>query len=216
MKKYFSTIENPTPEKSFNQDKIPWDKINCSYWWHFVPDHDHKKWFKPISDGNGYSKKQGHDEMKDKNMLLISKIIMLCTKDYITSCKSVEIFKRPIIKAMNNTDDQIIVTFFNRGKQIIWNNYIHTNMPKDIVAHLMNIGEMIKTGNISGLQYYMPRKKPEAILVQKNEDRNILNFRTADHVQSWAEYQIKNKGADFKTISEFADVYIKKYFPNYK
>jgi len=202
-----------TTASSFSQERIGWDKIDCTYWWVFYPDFSHKKWFKPIEEGKGYSKKHGNNEAKDKNLLLISKIIMLCTNEYIQSCRRVEIYKRPMNTPLHHTQDQLLVTFNDRGKVIQWDNFIYSNFPKDIVQHLLKIGEMIQEGKALDVQYYMPRKRPEAVLAQKVEDKNKLNFPTPEHVDSWAEYQVKKKGADFKTVSDFAAEYKRKNFP---
>lgn len=204
---------SPTP--SFSQDRIPWDKINCTYWWSFYPDTSHKKWFRPIEEGCGYSKKQGHNEAKDKNQLLISKIIMLCKNEYIQSCRMVIINKRPIVKSLHLSDDQQIVVFKDRGKLVAWNNYIYTNLPKDIVQHLLNIGEMISSGNAKGVEFYMPHKKPEAVLQQDSEAKKNT-FKTAEHVLSWAEYEVTKKGKPFKETYEFCNQYIRENFPDYK
>lgn len=102
-----------------------WDEIHSTYWWkgYYLPG-EKKLFFK------GYAKKYGHNEAKDKEYLLIKKVLMLQQHGYIEKTSKIEIHKR--IGACCMANDPIILTLhrdsFIMGDEILTNKTIYKDL----------------------------------------------------------------------------------------
>lgn len=101
--------------KKLSPQPLQWDKINSSYWWHIKLDATNPKNFVP--EIFGYSKAQQHDEAKDKQQLLMRKIIMLHTNDYLHRCTCIDIYKRTGF-AVNKKQDQLYLSLTPKAYSI--------------------------------------------------------------------------------------------------
>lgn len=107
------------------RDTGHWDQIYATYWWRgdYLPGQK-KTFFK------GYSKKYGHNEAKDKEYLLISRVLMLQQHGYIDKCSKIEIHKRAGACCMAN--DPIVLTLFQdsflMGEEIILNKSLYNSL----------------------------------------------------------------------------------------
>lgn len=105
-----------------------WDEIYSTYWWRgeYLPGQK-RQVFK------GYSKKWGHNEAKDKEYLLIKKVLMLQQHGYIDSSAQIEIHRREGACCMKT--DPVILTLYPAtymlGPELITNRTICQSL-KDI------------------------------------------------------------------------------------
>jgi len=83
---------------------IHWDKISSSYYWQMKMNMQHPKNYVP--EIWGYSKAIGHDEAKDRQQMLMRKILMLHTNNYLERSHEINIFKRAG-SAVNKKDDPL-------------------------------------------------------------------------------------------------------------
>lgn len=142
------------------RDTGSWDQVYSSYWWKgtYLPGQK-REFFK------GYSKKYGHNEAKDKDYLLISRVMMLQQHAYIDKCSKIEIHKR--IGPICSAQDPIILTLtpetFIMGEIILLN--------KNLYAQLKNIYEA--RGGAEGNPYIINRPKVKNISVDKEVQISI-------------------------------------------
>lgn len=86
-------------------DTGQWDQVYSTYWWRGEYNPDQKKTF-----FKGYSKKYGHNEARDKDYLLISRVMMLLKNGYFDKCTQIEIHQR--VGPCCMADDPVILTLF--------------------------------------------------------------------------------------------------------
>jgi len=90
-----SQSPNATRTPNLRDDsKIPWDKQNSTFYWRMYINQAHR--YSPtIETMDGYSKKVGQDEAKDKHQLLNTKInTIFGVHGWLKKCDKIEIFHR--------------------------------------------------------------------------------------------------------------------------
>lgn len=87
---------------------LQWDKINSTYWWQMKLDLNNPR--NLVAEIYGYSKAQGHDEARDKKQMLMGKIVMLHTNDYLNRSKEILFYKRVSDTGINKKEDLHLFT----------------------------------------------------------------------------------------------------------
>lgn len=181
------------------------DKIYSTYWWEIYLDHNHERnWNKKVEMLTGYSKFQNHDEAKDKNQMLMTKVLMLATNGYFERCKYIIMYKR-IGNLVDKSKDKIIFTLKPKD-YILPTENIGQN--PELVTFLTNLYDHIKTGkNIRNLLPKSQAKfsKDEYFQIERH------SFPSHRHLYNWAEKMIKD-GHSFLQVQNFVVKYTEKFF----
>jgi hypothetical protein len=170
---------NATGERRHNvsnqvhaKDTGHWDQIYATYWWRgeYLPGQK-KTFFK------GYSKKYGHNEAKDKDYLLISRVLMLQQHGYIDKCSKIEIHKRAAACCM--ATDPVVLTLsrdnFLMGDEILTNRSIYESL-KSIYE------SRTATGSPT---YVIPKPK----VMNIDQDREVKISETRQYITLNAVYE---------------------------
>jgi len=185
----------------------PGDKIYSTYWWEIVLDHAHPRNYNPnVKQLTGYSKLQGHDEMKDKEMLLMKRILMLATNGYLDAApnrvKYIAIYKRGGTLILKNQDD-IICTLLPRDFEM---RIADVGKHPKVVKFLKDLYDHLKTGK--NIQNLLP-KEQEKFSKDEYFDITRYNFPSQSHLYLWAERKIQD-GHSFLQVQSFVAKYLER------
>jgi hypothetical protein len=157
----------------------PVDKANCTYWWMMNLDQTHPENDLGVLKKPGYGKFQGHDEILDKDQLLISKIEMLDKYGWLERSDSIEIYKK-IGPMPNYHKDWHIVTLYK--DHYIIPDYMQTKISFDIKKYLQAFYDWI----IKGRHVKFLRPLPQ------HQQTNRARLQTEDEILNPQNYSFRN------------------------
>lgn len=183
--------------------KLTADKLYATYWWLIQLNPQHAMNQPGIFEMTGYSKFQGQDEAKDKEYLLMSKILMLISRGYHERSKKIELFYRDGI-VINKTAAPLIVTLYP-------NDFAYSTeflKPKYHEWHKFtsNLYEALKSGK--GVKHLLPQKKA-GFSKDSYFDINLLNFTSEMQLNNYCT-KLGRNGHPFDMIAKFHREYLHK------
>lgn len=179
------------------------DKIYSTWWWIMELDPSHPRNFNPkVTHLTGYSKFQGHDEARDKDYLLMSKILMLATNGYLKRTRKIEIYKREGNLILKNQDRQYFELYpldFGIPQQVL-------GALPSVTSFLHKLYDHIRTGK--DIKALLPKREKT---FSKDEifDIDRHNFKSQGHLYSWAEQKIKD-GHAYLQVQSFVVKYLQR------
>jgi hypothetical protein len=185
-------------------ERPPADKLYSTYWWIIVLDSRH-----PDNNPNGitmhgYSKFQGHDEMFDKEMLLLKKILMLAQHGYVKKCQEIEIFWRAG-NFVDKKNDEKMLTLYPRSF-ILEKRFMQPKFLK-LQTFLTKLYDAIAHGK--QIDNLLPKRK---INFTKDDyiDVNKWFFKSKAQLSTHCTRLIQNKHP-FDAVINFREKYLEKY-----
>jgi hypothetical protein len=181
----------------------PWDKMNSSYWWIIKLDGSHVQNTPQGRAMTGYSKRQGHDEAKDKVQLVMSKTLMLATQGYTARSEQIEMYIRTG-EFINKSSDPLMFTLYKKDFRL------ESGMLKPkwepVCIFLDKLYTAIRTGQ--PINNLLPKKK---IDWSKEDffDLNKLFFTDVHQLDNYCRKLAKNDHP-FDRIIKFREDYIDK------
>ena len=131
-----------------NKQEQPWDKLYSTYWWEIYLDGSHPQNSPKGHKFTGYSKKQGHDEAKDKEQLLMRRVLALASHGYIERSEKIIFHYRPQSNEfINKATDPVLFTLrptkVERDPRMLNKKYDQINSFLDRLYKAIRTGERI-------------------------------------------------------------------------
>lgn len=179
------------------------DKLYSQYWWIISLNTSHRDNNPNVTVMHGYSKFQGRDEMKDKKLLMLKKILMLATRGYFSRSKKIEMFSRSG-EIVNKSRDKLVVTLYPKF-YVLENEYLKPQY-NELQLFLKKLyGELAEGKPVDKL---LPNRKPQ---FSKDDYYKVekLNFSDKGQLNKYCERLINN-GHSFDAVTNFQRNYLEK------
>lgn len=196
---------SPSVPKLRDDSKIPWDKQNSTFYWRMYINVAHR--YSPtIETMDGYSKKVGQDEAKDKHQLLNTKInTIFGVHGWLKKCDKIEIFhKRGTF--IDKHRDPLIVILMPTTYQL-QSEYINSKYTQ-LHQFLTRFYEIEKNGGDFATLIGRARaswSKDDYLDVNK-----IGAFASPDKLDEYCTKLVRN-AHNFQRVMIFREQYLKKY-----
>lgn len=186
-----------------NGEKPPADKLYSQYWWIISLNPSHPQNNPNVNEMHGYSKFQGHDEMQDKEFLLMKKILMLATRGYISRSKMIKIFFRRDTIINKKSDPEIVILYpktFVLAEKFMQVKY------SPLQIFLTKLYQQLSEGK--KIDNLLPKRKSS---FSKDDflDISKLNFVNEGQLNNYCTRLIRN-GHSFIAVTSFQKNYLER------
>lgn len=190
------------------------DKIHSTYWWVIKLDHSHQaNYNKEVKEITGYSKSIGHDEARDKAILIMKKIVMLHSHAYFDKSLYILIYMR-CGEILDKSDSillfKLMKTDYEISKECMsdQNFYQKFIIERGVIIFLKRFYEYI--ANKKDIKSLIPNTRTYK---SKDEYFDIAKQRFHSRIQLhiYCEKLIKS-GHPYGVVTHFVKMYEEKWF----